>query len=62
MKNATAVSMGSPLLPGSGNEPLVVGAAFGLEDGQASKVIDGVKGVYVIEVVKRTDAPSNGFI
>lgn len=57
VRTASAVSMGSPLLPGVGNEPKVVGTAFALESGQVSKVIEGVKGIFVLELVKHTDAP-----
>jgi peptidyl-prolyl cis-trans isomerase D len=48
--SATAVNMKNPTLTGAGLEPKVVGAAFGLKDGETSGLIDGVKGVYMVSV------------
>lgn len=56
VKTAPAINMKNPTIAGAGLEPLVVGTAFGLEVGQASKLITGVKGVYMVEVTKRTPA------
>ncbi|RYH75757.1 peptidylprolyl isomerase [Flavobacteriaceae bacterium 144Ye] len=53
---ATAVTMKSPTISGAGREPKVVGVAFGMKEGEISKPIDGVKGVYVVEVTKATPA------
>ena len=53
---ATAVTMSSPNLPGAGNEPKVVGAAFGMKSGEVSGLIEGNRGVYMVEVVKVTPA------
>lgn len=50
VQNASSVSRQSTTLPGAGNEPLVVGAAFAMETGQVSEPITGKNGVYVIEV------------
>lgn len=50
VQNASSVSRQSTTLPGAGNEPLVVGAAFAMEIGQVSEPITGKNGVYVIEV------------
>jgi peptidyl-prolyl cis-trans isomerase D len=55
--SAAAVNMKTPTLSGAGQEPKVVGAAFGLKEGETSKLIDGVKGVFLIEVTKVTEAP-----
>ena len=57
VKTANAISMSNPTLPGAGREPKVVGTAFALENGQVSNLIDGIKGVYKIEVTKHTEAP-----
>ena len=57
VQNASAVNMKNPTLSGAGNEPLVVGNAFGLKVGQKSKLIDGNNGVYMIEVTNKTEAP-----
>ncbi|NOY47513.1 MAG: peptidyl-prolyl cis-trans isomerase, partial [Chlorobi bacterium] len=54
VKTALAINMKNPTLSGAGREPLVIGAAFGLKEGQVSKPIVGNNGVYVIEVTKIT--------
>lgn len=56
VKSAIAVSMKSPTIAGAGNEPKVVGAAFGLGEGVVSEPIDGDKGVYIVKVTKVTEA------
>lgn len=57
VQNASAVNMANPLIPGAGREPKVVGAAFALENDQMSQPIVGEKGVYVIKLTNRVDAP-----
>src|SRR5690606_1771772 len=47
----------SPPLP----TPELVGAAFGLEPGQRSPVLDTPEGLYVLEVLQHTPADSAGF-
>ncbi|WP_353779014.1 peptidylprolyl isomerase [Winogradskyella sp. 3972H.M.0a.05] len=54
-RTAAALNMKNPTLAGAGKEPLVVGAAFGLEEGETSKLIDGEKGVYLVQVTKAND-------
>jgi peptidyl-prolyl cis-trans isomerase D len=56
VRTASAVNMKTPTISGAGREPLVVGAAFGLKEGQTSKLIDGDNGVYMIQVTKVTPA------
>ncbi|MCF7561583.1 SurA N-terminal domain-containing protein [Sabulilitoribacter multivorans] len=56
VKTATAINMKTPTISGAGREPLVVGAAFGLNEGETSKLIDGANGVYMIQVTKVTPA------
>ncbi|GAA3609070.1 SurA N-terminal domain-containing protein [Flavivirga amylovorans] len=56
VRSASAINMKSPTISGAGREPLVVGAAFGLKEGEPSKLIDGENGVYMIQVVKVTPA------
>ncbi|SDS17241.1 peptidylprolyl isomerase [Winogradskyella sediminis] len=51
-KTAAALTIKNTTLSGAGVEPKVVGAAFGLAEGETSKSIDGEKGVYVVEVTK----------
>lgn len=52
VKTAKAVTMNNTTLSGAGVEPKIVGAIFGLNEGETSKPINGEKGVYVIEVTK----------
>lgn len=54
---ATALTMKSPLIPGSGREPLVVGTAFGLDEGEVSGMLEGESGVFIVSVTKKEDAP-----
>ncbi|WP_296382247.1 peptidylprolyl isomerase [Winogradskyella sp.] len=55
-RTAAAVTLKNTTLSGAGVEPKVVGAAFGLAEGATSKLIDGEKGVYVVEVTKINEA------
>ncbi|HUH26839.1 SurA N-terminal domain-containing protein [Gelidibacter sp.] len=57
VSTANGVSMKNPTLSGAGLEPKVVGIAFGLKEGETSKLIDGNKGVFMVEVTKKTAAP-----
>jgi len=57
VSTAAAINMKTPTLSGAGQEPKVVGTSFGLKEGQTSKLIDGNKGVFIIEVTKVTEAP-----
>jgi len=56
VRSASAITMKSTTLSGAGREPKVVGAAFGLSQGEVSKPIEGEKGVYFVEVTKITEA------
>ncbi|MDO6760360.1 SurA N-terminal domain-containing protein [Tamlana sp. 2_MG-2023] len=56
VKAATGVNMKNPTISGAGREPYVVGAAFGLNEGETSGLLEGVKGVYAVQVTKVTPA------
>lgn len=56
VSSATAVTMKNPTLSGAGLEPKVVGTAFGLNEGQTSKLIDGKTGVFMVKVNKKSAA------
>tara|TARA_R110002049_G_scaffold95397_2_gene234264 strand:+ start:1753 stop:3882 length:2130 start_codon:yes stop_codon:yes gene_type:complete len=56
VRSASAINMKTPTISGAGREPLVVGAAFGLNEGETSNLIDGENGVYMIQVTKVTPA------
>jgi parvulin-like peptidyl-prolyl isomerase len=57
IKTAAAVNMKNPTLSGAGREPYIVGAAFGLQEGQTSKLLKGNAGMYMIQVTKINYAP-----
>ncbi|WBL26086.1 peptidylprolyl isomerase [Zunongwangia sp. HGR-M22] len=57
VQTANAVNLSSPTLAGAGSEPEVVGAVYALKVGETSKPIVGEKGVYVVELVSKSDAP-----
>lgn len=57
MKTAASVNRKNPTIPGVGEEPLVVGTAFGLDQGATSKPIAGDNGVFVIKVTAIETAP-----
>ncbi|MBN4070219.1 peptidylprolyl isomerase [Olleya sp. AH-315-F22] len=54
VKTALAINMKSPTLSGAGREPKVIGTAFGLKEGQTSKLIVGNLGVYFVQTTKIT--------
>jgi peptidyl-prolyl cis-trans isomerase D len=56
VRSASAINMKTPTISGAGREPLVVGAAFGLNEGETSNLIDGENGVYMVQVTKVTPA------
>lgn len=56
VRTANAVNMKSPVVSGTGNEPLVVGTAFGLEEGKTSGLIKGDKGVFMVQLTKKEPA------
>ncbi|RED50199.1 SurA N-terminal domain-containing protein [Seonamhaeicola aphaedonensis] len=55
-RSASAINMKNPTISGAGREPLVVGTAFGLNEGETSGLIVGEKGVYMLQVTKVTPA------
>jgi len=56
VQTANAVNLNSPILPGAGSEPLVVGTAFGLDKGEVSEPVAGFNGVYVVELIQKNEA------
>lgn len=54
---ATALTVKNPTIPGAGNEPLVVGTAYTMEQGEVSGLIEGETGVFKIEVTRKEVAP-----
>jgi parvulin-like peptidyl-prolyl isomerase len=56
VRSASAINMKTPTISGAGREPLVVGAAFGLSEGETSNLINGENGIYMVQVTKVTPA------
>ncbi|EDP98261.1 peptidylprolyl isomerase [Kordia algicida OT-1] len=57
-QQATSLSMAAPIIPGAGAEKKVVGAAFALDKGATSGLIEGRTGVFMIQVVDKVEAPA----
>jgi peptidylprolyl isomerase/peptidyl-prolyl cis-trans isomerase D len=57
VRSASAVNRKNPTLPGIGEEPMVVGTVFGLDNNQTSMPVVGEKGVYVVKVTGISNAP-----
>mgnify|MGYP006144269173 CR=1 FL=1 len=61
VSNATDVAVASPMVPGVGSEPAVVGKAFALGEGNTSGLIEGKLGVFMIKtkaVTKAAELPN----
>ncbi|WP_159022573.1 SurA N-terminal domain-containing protein [Formosa sp. L2A11] len=56
VKMASSINMKNPTISGAGREPIIVGAAFGLKEGETSKLIVGENGVYMVQVTKVSPA------
>ena len=54
--NANAINQKSGTIVGSGNEPYIVGKAFGLDELQTSNLLIGNSGIYKLRVIKKTIA------
>ncbi|EAZ96532.1 peptidyl-prolyl cis-trans isomerase [Flavobacteria bacterium BAL38] len=54
---ATGVTLKTPNLPNIGNEPKVIGKAFGLAAGKTSEIIEGNSGMFMIRAKAVTKAP-----
>jgi len=56
LETASAINQKNPTLVGAGNEPYVVGAAFTMEEGVVSGLIQGERGMYKIRMLKKNEA------
>lgn len=54
--SATALSAKAPTVPGAGKEPLVVGTALAMNEGDTSGFIKGETGVFMVKVTKKNEA------
>lgn len=57
IKRANALNRKVTTIPEAGNEPKVVGTAFGIAEGQTSGLIEGKNGVYMVRVLSKAKAP-----
>jgi peptidyl-prolyl cis-trans isomerase D len=53
LETASAINQKNPTLVGAGNEPYVVGAAFAMEEGVVSELIQGELGLYKVKLLKK---------
>jgi peptidyl-prolyl cis-trans isomerase D len=56
LETASAINQKNPTLVGAGNEPYVVGAAFTMEEGAVSELIQGELGLYKVKLLKKNTA------
>ena len=56
LETASAINQKNPTLVGAGNEPYVVGAAFAMEEGAVSELIQGDLGLYKVKLLKKNTA------
>ena len=57
IRTATGLTLKNPTVAGgAGREPMGVGTAFGLNEGEISKPVKGDNGVYIVQVTKVTPA------
>ena len=56
VRTAAGINMKNPTISGAGREPILTGTAFGLNEGETSELIEGAKGVYMLQVTKVTPA------
>ena len=57
IETASAINQKNPTIPGTGNEPFVVGTAFALNEGKTSSLIAGENGVYMVVLLKKNIVP-----
>lgn len=55
---ASALTVKTPTIPGAGSEPAIVGVAYGMDQGQTSGLLQGNTGIFLIEITKKTEAPT----
>ncbi|TFG77219.1 MAG: peptidylprolyl isomerase, partial [Flavobacteriales bacterium] len=53
--DASALTVKSPTIPGAGSEPLVVGTAFAMEQGETSNLIEGNTGVFMFTLAQKQE-------
>ena len=58
VSTASALTRKTPTIPGAGREPMVVGRAFALAEGNESGLIKGESGVFKVKVTGKEEATS----
>lgn len=58
VETVTAISMTGGVLTSAGADPTALGKAFGLKAGQKTKPFEGEGGVFVMELLRKGDAPT----
>ncbi len=58
VSSATSLTVKAPTIPGAGKEPMVVGTAFSMNQGETSGLIKGETGIFMFEVVSKEEAPA----
>jgi peptidyl-prolyl cis-trans isomerase D len=53
--SASALTVKSPTIAGAGSEPLIVGTAFAMSEGETSDLIEGNTGVFMFKLVKKEE-------
>jgi len=56
VQTVDGLSMNDEVISGAGREPKVIGAIFGLQEGEQSEIIEGSNAAFVIKVMNRQDA------
>lgn len=57
VETASDITLATGLLSSAGFDPIAIGKGFGLKPGKKSNVFTGENGVFVMELVGRTEAP-----
>ena len=57
VSTATALNVKSPTISGAGNEPVVVGTAYVMNEGETSGLIEGESGIFMVNLTKKQEAP-----
>jgi len=57
IESANDISLATGFLTSAGFDPIALGKVFGLKAGQKTGVFTGENGVFIMELINKTDAP-----
>jgi peptidyl-prolyl cis-trans isomerase D len=57
VESAADISLATGFLTSAGFDPIALGKAFALKNGQKSGVFTGENGVFIMEMINKTEAP-----